>query len=127
MQLYYLGFISRSLHVSGTCCTHHQEYNSAVGSHWYNIYALDRSVQATLTFVYLKAKYKISYGRKLVSSFFTTEYLTRSCILFFHLIITKLHFSRSHVKRLHGLPARNSKFCYESASGLYQRKNPSFS
>jgi hypothetical protein len=39
-----LGFISRSLHFSGTCCTHHQEYNTAVDSHWYNIYALDREM-----------------------------------------------------------------------------------
>jgi hypothetical protein len=50
MHLYYLGFISRSLHVSGTCCTHHQEYNTAVGSHWYNIYALDREMYGSVHF-----------------------------------------------------------------------------
>jgi hypothetical protein len=36
MQLY-LGFITRSLRVSGTCFTHLQEYNTEFGSHWYNI------------------------------------------------------------------------------------------
>jgi predicted MarR family transcription regulator len=30
MQLYYLGFISVSLHVSGIRRAHHQEYNTAM-------------------------------------------------------------------------------------------------
>jgi hypothetical protein len=48
MQLYYLGFISRSLHVSDTCCSHHQEYDTAGGSHWDIINALDREIYGSV-------------------------------------------------------------------------------
>jgi hypothetical protein len=47
IQLYYLGFISRSLHVSGI---HYQEYNNAADSHWYNIYALDGEMYGSVYF-----------------------------------------------------------------------------
>jgi hypothetical protein len=34
----------------GTCCIHHQEYNTAVGSHWYNMYALDHEMYGSTHF-----------------------------------------------------------------------------
>jgi hypothetical protein len=50
-------FYYKISHVLGICCTHHQEHNSAVGSHWYNIlrWIVKCMVTSTLKVVHSQA------------------------------------------------------------------------